>query len=290
MSNNDELQYLSLVRECIENGNKKMDRTGTGTLSLIGRSMRFSLKNNTLPLLTSKFVPFRIVLEELLFFVRGQTDNKILKDKNIGIWNGNSSKEFFEKNNIKREEDDLGPIYGFQWRHFGADYKTCKDEYTSQGIDQLQNAIDTIRKNPNSRRIVVSAWNPIQLDQVALPPCHTLFQFVVDNGKLSCILYQRSADLGLGVPFNIASYSILTHMVAHITGLEAYEFIHFIGDCHVYLDHVEPLKKQILREPGEFPKLKFDEREIKEIDDFKYEDFILENYNYKSKIEMKMSI
>lgn len=290
MTNTDEMQYINLIKECIEHGSEKSDRTGTGTLSLVGRSMRYNLNDHILPLLTTKFVPFRVVLEELLFFIRGQTDNKILRSKNIGIWNGNSSKEFFAKHNIEREEDDLGPIYGFQWRHFGAEYKTCKDEYSHQGIDQLQNAIDTLRNNPNSRRMVVCAWNPIQLNQVALPPCHTIFQLVADKGKLSCILYQRSADLGLGVPFNIASYSILTHMIAHITGHQAHEFIHFIGDCHIYLDHIDPLKTQLSRIPTDFPKLRFSDRNIKEIDDFVFEDFILDGYNPQEKIVMKMSV
>lgn len=290
MTNTEELNYLNLVNECIEQGSKKQDRTGTGTLALVGKQMRFSLQNGTLPLLTTKFVPFRVILEELLFFIRAQTDNKILKNKKIHIWDGNTSKEFLEKSKLKLEEDDLGPIYGFQWRHYGANYKTCKDDYSGQGIDQLQNAIDTLRSDPNSRRIILVAWNPIQIREAVLPPCHTLFQFLCDNGKLSCILYQRSGDIGLGIPFNIASYSILTHMVAKITNLEPHEFIHFIGDAHVYLDHVEPLKTQISRIPTEFPVLSFNKNKVfKEIDDFEFEDFILENYNPQAKIAMKMS-
>lgn len=289
MANQEELQYLEIVRECIERGCRQNDRTGTGTLSLIGRSMRFSLENGKLPLLTTKTVPFKIVLEELLFFIRSQTDNKVLKKKNIHIWDGNSTKEFYANYGINREEDDLGPVYGFQWRHFGAKYKTCKDSYDNQGIDQLKIAIDTIRTNPSSRRIVVTAWNPLQLSEMALPPCHLLFQFFVANGKLSCILYQRSADMGLGVPFNICSYSLLTIMVAKITGLEPGEFIHFMGDTHVYLDHIEPLKVQLEREPREFPTLRLAEKDYKEIDDFDVNDFILENYDPHPKIIMKMS-
>lgn len=290
MSNKDEDCYLELVKKCIENGYQKGDRTGTGTLALIGESMRFSLQNNTLPLLTTKFVPFRVVLEELLFFIRAQTNNKILKSKNIHIWDGNSTKEFYEKNGIEREEDDLGPIYGFQWRHYGAQYGTCMDDYTNKGIDQLQDVINTLRNNPDSRRMLVVAWNPLQLKEAALPPCHTLFQFVAHQGKLTCILFQRSADMGLGVPFNIASYSILTHMVARVTGLEAYEFVHFIGDCHVYSDHVEALKTQLERKSTDFPKLRFSDKEFKEIDDFDFDDFILMNYNPQAKINMKMSV
>lgn len=289
MANKEELQYLEIVRECIEKGHRQDDRTGTGTLSLFGRSMRFSLENGRLPLLTTKTVPFRVVLEELLFFIRSQTDNKILKKKNIHIWDSNSTKEFYASYGIKREEDDLGPVYGFQWRHFGAEYKTCKDNYAGQGIDQLKIAIDTLRTSPSSRRMVVTAWNPLQLSGMALPPCHLLFQFFVADGKLSCVLYQRSADMGLGVPFNICSYSLLTIMVAKITGLEPGEFIHFMGDTHVYLDHVEPLGIQLEREPREFPVLKLAEKEYKEIEDFDVGDFILENYNPHPKIAMKMS-
>lgn len=285
----EEMQYLDIVRECIEKGTKQADRTGTGTLALAGRSMRFSLESGVLPLLTTKFVPFRVVLEELLFFIRGQTDNSILRAKNIHIWDGNSTKEFFEKNNIKREENDLGPVYGFQWRHFGAEYKTCKDSYEGLGIDQLKNAIETLKTNPASRRLVVVAWNPRDLPQMALPPCHCLFQFLSANGKLSCILYQRSGDMGLGVPFNIASYSLLAIMVAKLAGLEPGEFIHFIGDTHVYLDHVEPLRKQLMNEPRGFPTVRLKDKEYVNIEDFEFEDFILENYNPHPRITMRMS-
>lgn len=290
MVNIEEQQYLDIIKECILANNVKHDRTGTGTLSLVGRSMRFSLANSRLPLFTTKNVAFRIILEELLFFIHAKTDNKILKQKKIGIWNGNSSKEYFKANNIQREEDDLGPVYGFQWRHFGAKYITCNDSYEGKGIDQLQIAIDTLKKNPTSRRMVVVAWNPQQLPEMALPPCHCLFQFVSDGKKLNCILYQRSGDMGLGVPFNVASYSILTIMVAKLVGLEPGEFIHFIGDVHVYLDHVEALKIQLAREPREFPTLKFAEKVYTKIEDFCFDDFILENYNPHEKITMKMSV
>lgn len=290
MANSEENQYLNLIKECIENGFAQNDRTGTGTKCLFGRSMRFSLKNGNFPLLTTKTVPFRVVAEELLFFIRSQTDNKILKGKNIHIWDGNSTKEYFQKIGIDREEDDLGPVYGFQWRHYGASYKTCKDQYEGEGIDQLQNVIDTLKTNPTSRRMVVVAWNPIQMKEMALPPCHCLFQFQCIDGKLSCILYQRSGDMGLGVPFNIASYSLLTIMIAKIVGLEPGEFIHFIGDTHVYLDHIEPLKEQLKREPREFPKIKLADKKYEKIEDFNIEDFIIEGYNPYPKIQMKMSV
>lgn len=292
MRTHEENQYLDLIRDCIENGESRDDRTGTGTRSVFGRTMRFSLENDTLPLLTTKSVPFRIVLEELLFFIRAQTDNKILSDKNIHIWDGNSTKEFFEKNGIDRQAGDLGPVYGFQWRHFGAKYKTCNDVYEgdNSGIDQLNNVISELKTNPNSRRLVVSAWNPVDLKEMALPPCHCLFQFLSNNGKLTCILYQRSGDVGLGIPFNIASYSILTYIVAKLTNLTPHEFIHFVADAHVYKDHEEPLKVQLKRQPKNFPKLKLKEKEYKSLEDFEFEDFILEDYQPAPKITMKMSV
>ncbi len=285
-----EEQYLNQIKMCLENKDLRIDRTGTGTYSCFGGQFRFSLENNTFPLLTTKFIPFRVVVEELLFFINGLTDNQILKDKNIHIWDGNSSKEFFEKNNINREEGDLGPIYGFQWRYFGATYKTCKDDYKGKGIDQLQNIIDEIKTNPTSRRLVVNAWNPAQLKEMALPPCHCLFQFYVSSNKLSCHLYQRSGDLGLGVPFNIASYSLLTIIIAKLCNLEPGEFIHSFGDVHVYSDHVDALKVQLKRSPRPFPTLKFKDKEYKTLEDFKFEDFILENYDPYPKIFMKMAI
>lgn len=286
----EELQYLNLVKECIDHGNFRNDRTNTGTVSLFGRQMRFSLENNILPLLTTKSVPFRMVLEELIFFINGQTDNKILQKKNIRIWDGNSSKEFFEKNNIDREEGDLGPVYGFQWRHWGAQYQTCRDNYEGKGIDQLKTVIEAIKLNPANRRLVVSAWNPTQIEEMALPPCHCLFQFHVANDKLSCILYQRSADMGLGVPFNIASYSLLTIIIAKLTGLQPGEFVHSIGDVHVYSDHINPLNDQLKREPRSFPTIKLREKIYEKLEDFEAEDFILENYNPHPKIVMKMSV
>lgn len=289
MVNEEEKQYLQIVRNCMEMGVKREDRTGTGTLSLFGNSMRFSLSNGKFPLLTTKTVPFRVVVEELLFFVRAQTDNRILKAKNIHIWDGNCTKEYFEKSGINREEDDLGPIYGFQWRHFGAEYKTCANDYADQGLDQLKQVVDTLRKDPSSRRMVVVAWNPSQLAEMALPPCHCLFQFLAADGKLTCIMYQRSGDIGLGVPFNIASYSLLTVMVARLVGLEPFEFVHFIGDTHVYLDHVEALKIQLEREPREFPVLRLAEKDYGSIEDFNIEDFIIEGYDPYPKIYMKMS-
>ncbi|KAM0673382.1 hypothetical protein GVAV_003071 [Gurleya vavrai] len=285
----EEYQYLNLIETIISSGTKKEDRTGTGTFSISGAMMRFNLQNNVFPLLTTKKVFYKGIVEELLFFIKGQTDNKYLIDKGVNIWTGNSTKEFFDKNNINREEGDLGPVYGFQWRHFGAEYKTCNDDYSGKGIDQLQNVINEIKNNPKSRRLIVSSWNPIDISIMALPPCHLLFQFIVRDNLLDCILYQRSGDVGLGIPFNIASYALLTNMVAHVCDLMPGDFIHFIGDAHIYLNHVEPLQEQLKREPRPFPKLHF-KRKIKKIEDFTFDDFLLENYNPHDAIKMKMAV
>lgn len=292
----EEQGYLDLCEEIIKNGERREDRTGTGTLSIFGPpQLRFSLENDILPLLTTKRVFYRGVLEELLWFVAGCTDSKKLTEKNIHIWDGNGSREFLDSRGLTdRREGDLGPVYGFQWRHFGAKYKTCDDDYSNQGVDQLAQVINSIKTNPYDRRIILSAWNPADIPIMALPPCHMFAQFYVsnpgtENAKLSCLLYQRSCDMGLGVPFNIASYALLTRMIAHVCKIKAGELIHTMGDAHIYLDHVDAIKTQITRTPTEFPTLKFS-REIDDIDDFKYEDFILEGYKPQSKIDMKMSV
>lgn len=287
--NHDEQQYLNLIEQIIKNGIEKGDRTGVGTISIFGTQMRFNLRDS-FPLLTTKRVFWRAVIEELLWFIDGKTDVKSLQDKGVHIWDGNSTKEFFNKNGlIDREEGDLGPIYGFQWRHFGAKYKTCHDNYKNEGIDQLNQIIETIRTNPNDRRMIMSAWNPVDIAQMALPPCHCLAQFYVANGELSCQMYQRSADMGLGVPFNIASYSLLTYMIAHITGLKPGDFIHTMGDTHIYTNHIEPLKEQLTRTPRKFPKLSI-KRKIENIDDFKLDDFELTDYKPYPKIYMEMAV
>jgi len=286
----DEVQYLSLIQKIITTGSERIDRTGVGTFSIFGAQMRYSLRDNVIPLLTTKRVFWRAVAEELLWFIRGSTDAKELQDKNIHIWDGNSTREFLDKAGFTdREEGDLGPVYGFQWRHFGAEYRTCNDDYTGQGVDQLQEVIETLKTRPYDRRIIMSAWNVPDIPKMALPPCHCLVQFYVANGELSCQLYQRSADVGLGVPFNIASYALLTHMIAHVTGLKAGEFVHTTGDTHVYRNHVEPLKEQLKREPREFPKLVI-KRKVEKIDDFKFEDFEIEGYNPYATIKMEMAV
>uniref|UniRef100_H2YU26 Thymidylate synthase n=1 Tax=Ciona savignyi TaxID=51511 RepID=H2YU26_CIOSA len=285
----DENCYLDLIRQILDSGNLKGDRTGTGTKSIFGCQMRFNLRTS-FPLLTTKRVFWRGVAEELLWFIRGSTNAKELADKKVHIWDKNGSRKFLDGLGLTdRDEFDLGPVYGFQWRHFGAQYKDMHTDYTDQGVDQLRKVIDTIRNNPDDRRIIMCAWNPVDIPLMALPPCHALCQFYVCNGELSCQLYQRSADMGLGVPFNIASYSLLTYMIAHVTGLKPGDFVHTLGDAHVYLNHIEPLEEQLSREPRPFPTLKF-AREIHDIDDFTMDDFILEGYKPHRKIEMEMAV
>ncbi|KAL4703305.1 hypothetical protein ACJJTC_006668 [Scirpophaga incertulas] len=289
-SHHEEYQYLQIVKNILENGDKRIDRTGVGTLSIFGAMQRYSLDNNTLPLLTTKRVFLKGIIHELLWMISGSTDAKALAAKGVHIWDANGSRAFLDNLGFTdREEGDLGPIYGFQWRHSGAEYKDANTDYTGKGIDQIQNIIDTIKKNPADRRMIMCAWNPSDLCKMALPPCHCLAQFHVSNGKLSCLLYQRSADMGLGVPFNIASYALLTHMIAHVTNLKAGDFVHTTGDTHVYLNHIEPLSEQLTREPRTFPTLKFS-RKIESIDDFKFEDFIVEGYNPHPKIDMVMAV
>ena len=287
-----ENQYLQLIRDIIEEGTMETGRNGK-TCVVIGSSMYFSLENNVIPLLTTKKVAWKTCLRELLWFVRGQTNNKILTDQKCNIWKGNASREFLDSRGLTHlREDDLGPVYGHQWRHFNAKYTTCDEDYSGKGVDQLQNIIDLL-KNPetrNSRRMVMSAWNPEQLDEMALPPCHILLQFNVTRGnKLSCSMYQRSGDVGLGVPFNIASYSFLTYMIAKHCDLEPHEFVYHIGNAHIYDDHIETLKEQVDRTPLPFPTLKIKEKKEK-IEDYNLEDFELSDYVFHEPLKMKMRV
>lgn len=220
-SDHEEYQYLNHIKNIIQKGVKREDRTGVGTFSIFGAQMRYTLRDNIFPLLTTKRVFWRGVVEELLWFIRGSTNAFELSQKNVHIWDANSTREFLDSVGLKdREEGDLGPIYGFQWRHFGAEYKDIHTDYKNKGIDQLAHIINTIKTKPTDRRIIMCAWNPVDIPEMALPPCHCLVQFYVANDELSCQLYQRSADMGLGVPFNIASYALLTYMIAHVTGLK----------------------------------------------------------------------
>lgn len=254
----DEYKYLWDVTNILSNGQLRSDRTGIGTLSLFGLQTRYDLRKQ-FPLFTTKRVFWRGVVEELLWFIRGSTNSNELSARGVKIWDANGSRDFLDARGLfDRETGDLGPVYGFQWRHFGAPYRDMSCDYSGQGTDQLAKVIDLIKTDPSSRRIVMSSWNPSDLDKMALPPCHILCQFYVVNGELSCQLYQRSADMGLGVPFNVASYSLLTYMIAHLTDLKPGDFIHTIGDAHVYLNHVDGLLEQLKREPRPFPQLKMD--------------------------------
>ena len=286
----EEYQYLQLIDDVLSNGTLETGRNGN-TKVLVGNIMYFTLENNTIPLLTTKKVAWKTCLRELLWFIRGQTDNTILQQQNVKIWNDNASRDFLDSRGLHHlEENDLGPVYGFQWRHFNAPYKTCKDNYEGEGVDQLQYIIDQLKSEEgrSSRRLLMSAWNPCQIDGLALPPCHVLIQFnVTDGNKLSCSLYQRSGDIGLGVPFNIASYSFLTHLIAKHCDLEAKEFVYHLGNAHIYDDHFESLKEQITREPMEFPKLYVGEKR-ENIDNYTEHDFTLENYNCHGPIKMTM--
>lgn len=287
-----ERQYLDLIKNIIKYGTIEKTRNGA-TRTLLGQSMRFDLTNNTMPILTTKKMAWKTCLRELLWFVNGKTSNNILKEQNVKIWNDNASRDFLNSRNLFHlKEGDLGPVYGHQWRHFNAKYINCDTDYTGQGVDQLQNVIDMLKdpKERKSRRIIMSAWNPLQLDEMALPPCHILCQFhVIGKDELSCSLYQRSGDVGLGIPFNIASYSFLTHLLAVHCQLKPKEFIHHIGNAHIYEDHVRPLLKQMKKKPKPFPQL-FVEPRRDDINSYSFDDFVLENYVSHPNIKMDMVV
>ncbi len=286
-----EHQYLDLIKDISLYGSDEEGRNGK-TRVIIGATMYFSLENQTIPLLTTKKVAWKTCLKELLWFIKGKMDNKLLKDEKCYIWNGNSTKEFLESRGLTYEEDDLGPVYGHQWRFFNAKYKDCHTDYTNKGVDQLQYIIDCLMdpEKRSSRRMVMSAWNPCQIDEMALPPCHILVQFHVTNKHhLSCSMYQRSGDVGLGVPFNIASYSFLLHILAKHCDLIPHEFHYHIGNAHIYEEHLEPLKQQVTREPYEFPKLTILNKHDN-INNYVLDDFIIENYKFHDKIKMDMKV
>lgn len=292
-----EYSYLSLLQTILQKGLDRPDRTGIGTRSLFGYQMRFSLYNS-FPLLTTKKMFLRGVVEELLWFLRGETDAKILQDKKVRIWDGNSSRTYLDSIGLSDyREGDCGPIYGFNFRHFGASYINCDTDYTGQGYDQFKECVRLIKEDPFSRRIMINLWNPGDLDKVALPPCHVLYQFYVEKSDdpekgdwLSCSFYQRSGDVGLGIPFNIASASLLTYLLAHLTGKRPKELIHNIGDAHVYQNHLEPLKTQINRTPYPFPQIKILDRHQQEPEDFQWSDFQLVDYHYHPSIKMMMAV
>ena len=288
--NDEEQQYLNLINNILENGTWENGRNGK-TKAIFGNMMRFSLKDGKIPILTTKKTAWKTCLKELLWFIRGKTNNKLLTEQGVHIWDGNSSREFLDSRGLQDYEvDELGPVYGHQWRHFNAKWQGDSHDYSGEGVDQLQYIIDQL-KNPETRtnrRLVLSAWNPCQLDEMALPPCHILCQFNVHNGnKLSCMMLQRSCDFFLGIPFNIASYSMLTHLIAKHCGLEAYEFVHFMGNCHLYENSIDAAQLQITREPYPFPTISI--KEVREnIDDYTVDDFILENYQSHEAIKVSM--
>ena len=288
--NEEEEQYLELIRKILDTGYEEESRNGK-VLSIFGNSMRFSLKNNQIPLLTTKRVAWKTCLKELLWFMKGSTSNKELQEQNVHIWDDNSRREFLDSRGLQNnKEGDLGPVYGHQWRFFNAPYGNCDMNYSGKGVDQLQNIINDL-KNPetrSSRRLVMSAWNPEQLNEMALPPCHVLAQFNVRQGKyLSCALYQRSGDVGLGVPFNIASYSFLTHILADHCDLIPDEFVYFLGNAHIYEEHIECLKEQIQRESYNFPIIDF-KTKITDINNINIDDIDILNYNHHKTIKMQM--
>lgn len=286
-------QYLTLIEEVLNNGVKKDDRTGTGTISVFGTQRRYSLKDG-FPLLTTKKIHWKSVVHELLWFIKGDTNIKYLVENEVRIWNewpfekfkasdeydGEDMKTFIEK--VKQDDSfankwgDLGPVYGKQWRDF-------------EGVDQLKEVVNLLKNNPNSRRIIINAWNPPRIPSMALPPCHAFFQFYVADGKLSCQLYQRSADVFLGVPFNIASYSLLTIMLAQVVGLEPGEFVHTTGDTHIYLNHIDQVKTQLSREPKNLPIIKLNPN-IKNIEDFTFDDIELIDYDPHPLIKGKVAV
>ena len=259
-------QYLDLLQDILDNGVDKGDRTGTGTRSVFGRQMRFDLSKG-FPLLTTKKVYLKGIIYELLWFLKGDTNVHYLQEHNVHIWD-----EWADENG------DLGPVYGSQWRN-----------WNGEGVDQIKNLIETLKKNPNDRRMIVTAWNPSQVPNMALPPCHMMFQFYVANNKLSCMLYQRSCDMFLGVPFNIASYALLTMMIAHVCGFELGEFVHTLGDTHIYNNHFEQVKEQLSRTPRALPQMLI-KRKVDSIDDFQYEDFELINYDPWPAIKAEVSV
>ena len=262
-------QYLDLLKTILDKGTQKHDRTGTGTISYFGYQMRFNLQEG-FPLVTTKKVHLKSIIYELLWFLNGDTNVKYLQDHGVRIWN-----EWADANG------NLGPVYGYQWRHWRTP--------DGKEVDQIANLIEGLKKNPDSRRHIVSAWNPADVDDMALPPCHTMFQFYVANGRLSCQLYQRSGDTFLGIPFNIASYALLTMMVAQVCGFQLGDFVHTIGDAHIYLNHIEQVKLQLSRTPYPLPTMKINP-DVRDIFSFKYEDFTLENYQCHPTIKGEISV
>ena len=286
----DELNYLNTLRDVISNAKERHDRTGEGTISHFGCHARYNL-SKSFPLLTTKRVYWKGIVEELLWFLKGDTNAQHLIDKNVHIWDLNTTREFLDSAGLTHlKERDGGPIYGFNFRHFGANYVDCDTNYEGQGVDQVKEVLRMIKEEPHSRRIIINLWNPSDLNKVCLPACHTLYQFYVDGDNLSCSLYQRSGDLGLGVPFNIASASLMTHIFAHLSGKKAYELVHTIGDAHIYKNHIAAIEEQLTRTPTPFPILRIKDRDQKEVEDYVYDDFVIMGYEPLPTIKMDMAV
>lgn len=292
----NEQVYLDTLRVVLEKGKERIDRTGTGTKSIFGTQMRFDI-SESIPILTTKFVPWKSCIKELLWFLKGSTDANLLKEQNVHIWDGNSSRDFLDKRGLSHLPDgDIGAGYGFQWRHHGATYKTCHESYDGQGFDQVQYVLDQLRTDPYSRRIFMSAWNPSDLENMALPPCHVSAQFYVDldddgTKQLSCHMYQRSVDMFLGEPWNILSYSILTSLFAKMTDMQPKELIISTGDTHIYLDHIEQVTEQLNRITYSPAKLVIsDDVRHMRINDLDITHFDIINYQYHPAIKAKMAV
>ena len=291
--NVEECNYLSLMRKVLAEGQHTTDRTGIGTYSVFAPSLKFNLTDYQMPVLTTKKVAFKTLAKELLWFISGSTDTKILEQQNVFIWKENTTESFLKSRNLPYDEGDMGPGYGFQWRHAGAEYTNMHADYTGQGTDQLKELINTIQTDPHSRRILMSSWNVQNLKMMALPPCHILYQVYCNSerGTLSAQMYQRSADSFLGVPFNIASYALLTHIIAEICGLKAEQLTLVFGDYHIYNNHIDQVKEQLLRRPYRFPQLKFT-RDLKNvpIESVNLSDFELINYTSHPPIKADMAV
>lgn len=301
--NQEEQNYLDLLYDIIETGEEKPDRTGTGIFSTFGTQLRFSLKGNKIPMLTTKKMFARGVVEELLFFLRGETDTKKLEAKGVNIWKGNTTREFLDKTGLKHlPEGNMGKMYGHQWRKFGAhdeviDYESGVYESTPTGVDQIQNVLDLLRTDPYSRRIVVNSWNAKDLPRMCLAPCHPMFQFYVSRGslhvpELSCLFYMRSVDTFLGLPFNLLSYAVLTRIIAQTVGMSPKEVIFMGGDTHVYKTHIKQVEEQTSREPFEFPKMQIHKelKTIKDIEALQFSDFEIEGYQSHPAIKAEMAV
>jgi thymidylate synthase len=287
--NTTEQPYLDIIQTILQNGTLCSNRTNVDTLSITGTISRYSLANNCLPIITTKLVSFKNIVHELLWMISGSTDAKQLSKHGVKIWDTNSSREFLDVYGFhNRQEGDIGPGYGFQWRHWGAKYIDATTDYSGQGIDQLANVIEKLRNDPNDRRIIMSAWNVSDLPLMVLPPCHCFVHFIAKNNELTCIMYQRSADVGLGVPYNITFYALLTHLIAQQVDMTAKELVHMTGDTHIYSTHIDALKQQLTRKPLPFPQIHI--KPAENIDSYSFENFKLLNYTYHPSIQMPMAV